>query len=173
MAFFHPVLGLSRLPGRRRLRGGFRRADAPCFQHPGCYVGEKNDRYRHFGTFAARTDDALNFIPARLILPCISFSALMVKGISARRALTMGWAFRNAHASPNSAWSEAAFAGALGLRLGGPVSYKGIPANYPWIGTGRTKASASDLALAIRLMWTTAVTGTLAFTLLLLFAPRL
>ena len=108
--------------------------------------GKKNDRYRHFGTFAARTDDALNFIPARLILPCISFSALMVKGTSARRALTMGWAFRNAHASPNSAWSEAAFAGALGLRLGGPVSYKGIPANYPWIGTGRTKASASDLA---------------------------
>ena len=98
--------------------------------------GKKNDRYRHFGTFAARTDDALNFIPARLILPCISFSALMVKGTSARRALTMGWAFRNAHASPNSAWSEAAFAGALGLRLGGPVSYKGIPANYPWIGTG-------------------------------------
>lgn len=135
--------------------------------------GKKNDRYRHFGTFAARTDDALNFIPARLILPCISFSALMVKGTSARRALTMGWAFRNAHASPNSAWSEAAFAGALGLRLGGPVSYKGIPANYPWIGTGRTKASASDLALAIRLMWTTAVTGTLAFTLLLLFIPRL
>lgn len=135
--------------------------------------GKKNDRYRHFGTFAARTDDALNFIPARLILPCISFSALMVKGTSARRALTMGWAFRNAHASPNSAWSEAAFAGALGLRLGGPVSYKGIPANYPWIGTGRTKASASDLALAIRLMWTTAVTGTLAFTLLLLFTPRL
>lgn len=97
----------------------------------------------------------------------------MVKGTSARRALTTGWAFRNAHASPNSAWSEAAFAGALGLRLGGPVSYKGIPANYHWIGTGRTKASASDLALAIRLMWTTAVTGTLAFTLLLLFTPRL
>ena len=133
--------------------------------------GKKNERYRHFGTFAARMDDALNFIPARLILPCISFSALMVKGTSARRALTTGWAFRNAHASPNSAWSEAAFAGALGLRLGGPVSYKGIPANYPWIGTGRTKASASDLALAIRLMWTTAATGTLAFTLLLLFTP--
>ena len=133
--------------------------------------GKKNERYRHFGTFAARMDDALNFIPARLILPCISFSALMVKGTSARRALTTGWAFRNAHASPNSAWSEAAFAGALGL--GGPVSYKGIPANYPWIGTGRTKASASDLALAIRLMWTTAATGTLAFTLLLLFTPRL
>ncbi|MFR4417425.1 MAG: cobalamin biosynthesis protein [Akkermansia sp.] len=114
--------------------------------------GKKNDRYRHFGTFAARTDDALNFIPARLILPCISFSALMVKGTSARRALTMGWAFRNAHASPNSAWSEAAFAGALGLhRRSGLL--QGVPADYPWIGTGRTEAAVSDLALAIRLMW--------------------
>lgn len=47
--------------------------------------GKKNDRYRRFGTFAARTDDALNFIPARLILPCISLAALFVKGTSARR----------------------------------------------------------------------------------------
>ena len=76
--------------------------------------GKKNDQYRHFGTFAARTDDALNFIPARLILPCISLAALFVKGTSARRAFTTGWTFRRAHASPNSAWSEAAFAGARG-----------------------------------------------------------
>ncbi|MBT8778499.1 adenosylcobinamide-phosphate synthase CbiB [Akkermansia muciniphila] len=134
--------------------------------------GKKNDRYRHFGTFAARTDDALNFIPARLILPCISLAALLVKGASARRALTTGWTFRRAHASPNSAWSEAAFAGALGLRIGGPVSYKGIPADYPWIGDGRTEATVSDLALAIRLMWMTALMGTLVFSLLLLFIPR-
>jgi len=131
--------------------------------------GKKNDRYRHFGTFAARTDDALNFIPARLILPCISLAALFVKGTSARRALTTGWAFRRAHASPNSAWSEAAFAGALGLRIGGPVSYAGIPADYPWIGTGRTEATVSDLALAIRLMWTTTVMGTLLFSFILFF----
>ena len=75
-------------------------------------MGEK-ERPVQTGTFAARTDDALNFIPARLILPCISLAALFVKGTSARRALTTGWAFRRAHASPNSAWSEAAFAGAL------------------------------------------------------------
>lgn len=134
--------------------------------------GKKNDRYRRFGTFAARTDDALNFIPARLILPCISLAALLVKGTSARRALATGWTFRRAHASPNSAWSEAAFAGALGLRIGGPVSYKGIPADYPWIGTGRTDADAGDLALALRLMWMTTATGTLVFSLLLFFIPR-
>lgn len=134
--------------------------------------GKKNDRYRHFGTFAARTDDALNFIPARLILPCISLAALFVQGASARKALTEGWAYRRAHASPNSAWSEAAFAGALGLRIGGPVSYKGIPADYPWIGTGHTEAAVRDLALSIRLMWASTLTGTLVFSLLLLFIPH-
>lgn len=134
--------------------------------------GKKNDQYRRFGTFAARTDDALNFIPARLILPCISLASLFVKGASARKAITTGWAFRRAHASPNSAWSEAAFAGALGLRIGGPVSYKGILSDYPWIGSGRAEATVSDLALALRLMWMTAATGTLIFSLLLFFIPR-
>lgn len=134
--------------------------------------GKKNDRYRHFGTFAARTDDALNFIPARLILPCISLASLFVKETSARRAFTTGWTFRRAHASPNSAWSEAAFAGALGLSIGGPVSYKGIPADYPWIGAGRTEATVKDLSLAIRLMWMTAAAGTAIFSLILFFIPR-
>lgn len=134
--------------------------------------GKKNDRYRHFGTFAARTDDALNFIPARLILPCISLASLFVKETSARMAFTTGWTFRRAHASPNSAWSEAAFAGALGLSIGGPVSYKGVPADYPWIGAGRTEATVKDLSLAIRLMWMTAAAGTAIFSLILFFIPR-
>ena len=79
----------------------------------------------------------------------------------------MGWTFRRAHASPNSAWSEAAFAGALGLRIGGPVSYKGMPADYPWIGSGRKEATAGDLDRAIRLMWLTTAMGTLLFSLIL------
>ena len=129
--------------------------------------GKKNEQYRHFGTFAARTDDALNFIPARLILSCISLAALFLPGASSCHALTVGWTFRRAHASPNSAWSEAAFAGALGLRIGGPVSYKGMPADYPWIGSGRKEATAGDLDRAIRLMWLTTAMGTLLFSLIL------
>ena len=129
--------------------------------------GKKNEQYRHFGTFAARTDDTLNFIPARLILSCISLAALFLPGASSRHALTVGWTFRRAHASPNSAWSEAAFAGALGLRIGGPVSYKGMPADYPWIGSGRKEATAGDLDRAIRLMWLTTAIGTLLFSLIL------
>ena len=129
--------------------------------------GKKNEQYGHFGTFAARTDDALNFIPARLILSCISLAALFLPGASSCHALTVGWTFRRAHASPNSAWSEAAFAGALGLRIGGPVSYKGMPADYPWIGSGRKEATAGDLDRAIRLMWLTTAIGTLLFSLIL------
>ena len=60
--------------------------------------------------------------------------------------------YRAAHASPNSAWSEAAFAGALGLRLGGPVSYRGRPAPYPWLGEGRPDAGSRDIERSIALM---------------------
>lgn len=115
--------------------------------------GKKNDEYRRFGTCAARLDDALNYIPARLSLPLISFSALFIPGASAAKALSIGWKYRRAHASPNSAWSEASFAGALDLQLGGPVAYKGIPAPYPFIGEGRANPSPGDLHLSVSLMW--------------------
>lgn len=129
--------------------------------------GKKNDRYRYFETFAARMDDVLNFIPARLILPCISASAMLIKGTSSLKALNIGWRFRHAHASPNSAWSEVAFAGALNLRLEGSVTYKGLPADYPWMGIGIKEATAHDLNLSIRLMRITTLTGTLLFSLFL------
>lgn len=116
--------------------------------------GKRNEEYRRFGTAAARTDDVLNYLPARLSLPLIAASASLLPGMSGRRALRWGWAYRRAHASPNSAWSEAAFAGALGLKLGGPVSYKGMKAPYPWIGEGRLEAEPGDLERAVRLMRT-------------------
>lgn len=114
--------------------------------------GKKNDEYRHFGTFAARTDDVLNYLPARLSLVLIAAAACLLPGMHGREALFVGWKYRRAHASPNSAWSEAAFAGALGLKLGGPVSYKGLKADYPFIGEGRLDAQPSDLARAVQLM---------------------
>lgn len=115
--------------------------------------GKKNDEYRRFGTCAARTDDVLNYLPARLSLPLISLASLFIPGASAVKALILGWKYRYAHASPNSAWSEAAFAGALDLQLSGPVAYKGIPLDYPFIGEGRRNATLQDLRLSIRLMW--------------------
>lgn len=54
------------------------------------------------------------------------------------------------HASPNAGWPEAAMAGALGLRLAGPIAYDGIMHVKPWIGDGRTNASALDIRVALR-----------------------
>ena len=124
--------------------------------------GKKNGRYRHFGTFAARLDDALGFVPARLSLPAIATAALLLPGTCAGRALDEGWTFRHAHESPNSAWSEAPFAGALALRLGGPAVYQGVPVSHPWLGWGRPHASWRDVAFSLRLMWTATVLAMIA-----------
>lgn len=126
--------------------------------HRACNVldalwGKRDEAYARFGTCAARADDALNWFPARLSLPLIALAALLFPACSGREALRMGWRYRRAHASPNSAWSEAAFAGALGLRLGGPVAYRGRAVDYPWLGEGRAEAGAGDIARAVRLMW--------------------
>lgn len=136
-----------------------------CFNTLDALWGKKNDEYRRFGTFAARTDDALNYLPARLSLPLIALSCIPIPGMRSRRSLSIGWKYRSAHASPNSAWSEAAFAGALGLKLGGPVAYKGIPAPYPYIGEGRMDARPGDLSRSIVLMYAATCIATALFTL--------
>jgi adenosylcobinamide-phosphate synthase len=106
-------------------------------------IGHYEPRWRSFGWAAARTDDLMNLLPARLsgVLIC-----LMGGG---------GWRtmFRDArlHASPNAGWPEAAMAGALNLRLAGPIAYDGISHAKAWIGEGRTDAGASDIDAALTL----------------------
>ena len=56
-----------------------------------------------------------------------------------------------AHASPNAGWTEAAMAGALGLRLAGPIAYDGVACPKPWIGDGRAQADAGDIHRALRI----------------------
>lgn len=91
-------------------------------------IGHRDARYLHFGWAAARTDDVVNFLPARLsgLLVCVA-------GLGGWRIM-----LRDArhHASPNGGWPEAAMAGVLGRRLGGPVSYDGEPAHRAWLGDG-------------------------------------
>lgn len=98
-------------------------------------IGYRNERYEQFGKFAARTDDLLNFIPARLALLLIPAAACCSR-LSAGNAWHVGRRFRTAHASPNSAHSMAAFAGALGTRLGGVATYFGVRKEKPDIGDG-------------------------------------
>ncbi len=110
-------------------------------------VGHRDARYRSFGWASARADDALNYVPARLS------GALLV--LAAGRGWRAAWRVmrRDArgHASPNAGWPEAAMAGALGRRLGGPVSYDGEPALRANMGDG-PRPDARDLARAL-MIW--------------------
>jgi adenosylcobinamide-phosphate synthase len=104
-------------------------------------IGHREERWRAFGWAAARTDDVLNLIPARLcaVLLCLS-------GGGGWRTL---WRDAGKHASPNAGWPEAAMAGALRLRLAGPIAYDGVSQAKPWIGDGRADASAADIMRAL------------------------
>jgi adenosylcobinamide-phosphate synthase len=106
-------------------------------------IGHREQPWREFGWAAARTDDLLNLLPARIAGPVIC--------LVAGRGWRVMWQDARNHASPNAGWTEAAMAGALGLRLAGPVSYDGEAHAKPWIGNGRTDAGATDIARALAL----------------------
>jgi adenosylcobinamide-phosphate synthase len=111
--------------------------------------GHHNDRFEHFGWAAARLDDALNWLPARLTAALACGAAPLVGGAPAE-ALAVLRRDSRAHPSPNAGVVESAFAGALGLTLGGPVAYAGRVENRPWLGDGRTPGP-QDVARAGRL----------------------
>ncbi len=114
-------------------------------------VGYRNERYERFGKIPARIDDLANFIPARVALIIISCAAWLL-GLNARMAMTVGLRDRLKHPSPNSAHGEAAFAGALGVRLGGPSSYGGIVKEKPWLGDEIKPMNAPVISQARRLL---------------------
>jgi adenosylcobinamide-phosphate synthase len=104
-------------------------------------VGHREERWRAFGWAAARTDDVLNLIPARL---CAMLLCLAGGG-----GWGTLWRDSRKHASPNAGWPEAAMAGVLDLRLAGPIAYDGVSQAKPWIGSGRADASAVDIVRAL------------------------
>ncbi|MBP7264203.1 MAG: cobalamin biosynthesis protein CobD [Spirochaetia bacterium] len=114
--------------------------------------GHKDQRYLRFGTVAARADDAANFLPARLSGPLIALCA-PVAGGSVTASLNSLRRHRLEHASPNAGHPESAYAGALGVRLGGPVTYAEGRAERPWIYPGGREPGAVDIARARRLLW--------------------
>ena len=97
-------------------------------------VGYKNGRYFYFGWFGARLDDVMNYIPARLSWLLIAGNGLLLPGYSCVKAFKVGWKQHHHLPGPNSGWSEASAAGALGIRLVGPIWKNGAIATTLWIG---------------------------------------
>lgn len=110
-------------------------------------VGYKSDKYRDFGWAAARVDDLVNLVPARVTGLLIAFAG----GLSGGRALRAVVRDARSHVSPNAGWPEAAFAGALGIALGGPRSYQGKAIELAWMGDGRTALTPSDIETGLEL----------------------
>ncbi len=109
-------------------------------------VGYRDDRYRHFGLASARLDDVLAWAPARA-------TAVLVALARPRHASTVARAVRRdapGHPSPNAGVAEAAFAAALGLRLGGVNRYGDIVENRPILGSGRAP-DPGDITAAVEL----------------------
>lgn len=127
--------------------------------------GHKDERYIYFGRIAARADDAANFIPARLSSLFACFLAPIVGG-KIKTALKSFFLYRLAHSSPNSGHPEAAYAGALGLRLGGPSFYREGLVNKPWLNPSGGEASPPDIKKAILLMYCQTLFVLLAFSAL-------
>ena len=107
-------------------------------------IGYRNERYRRFGMVAARIDDVANFIPARL-------TAILMILISGKWSLfSFVIRFGNKHLSPNSGYPEAALAGILNCRFGGPHDYFGKTVDKPFIGTNERTITDKDMEQAIK-----------------------
>lgn len=114
-------------------------------------IGHRSERYRAFGWAAARLDDLMNLVPARLGAMFLACAAVTVGGASVRSALRAVWRDARRHRSVNAGWPEAAMAGALGFRLAGPRAYDGVRIDDAWMGDGRADLAASDIRRALRL----------------------
>ncbi|ODT83445.1 MAG: cobalamin biosynthesis protein CobD [Pelagibacterium sp. SCN 64-44] len=114
-------------------------------------IGHLNERYRDYGWAAARLDDVLNWIPARLTAVLVTAACFLTPGASPSKAWQAARRDARKHDSPNAGWPEAAFAGALGFQLGGPRTYEGQVLDLPAFGTGKANLGASDILLALLL----------------------
>ncbi len=114
-------------------------------------IGHKTERHRQFGWAAARFDDLLNLIPARLAALLVAGGAFFLKGAQPEAAWSTALRDAKKHESPNAGWPEAAFAGALGFQLGGPRSYEGEIVDLPSFGTGRADLGPADIERALQL----------------------
>jgi len=121
-------------------------------------IGHRNERYAKFGWAAARVDDVMNWIPARL-------SGLIICMIGGRRpALKVMWRDARKHKSPNAGWPESALAASLGIAVAGPRVYDGVATNDPFLNAeGRKDLNSVDVSDAMTALW-------MAWSIVLTFA---
>jgi adenosylcobinamide-phosphate synthase len=110
-------------------------------------IGYRTPKYENFGWAAAKLDDILNWIPARL-------TALLIWGITRRGSWGNIAADASLHRSPNAGWPEAAMAPALGVSLSGPRSYDGVIEDFDWVhAEGRKDAGPDDIDGGVDMLW--------------------
>ena len=142
-------------------------------------IGYNDDRYALFGRFAAKADDVFNYIPSRIsaLLMTAATAVCEIPGCirpgkpacyySAANAFRIYRRDRYNHKSPNSAQTESVCAGALGIRLGGDSTYKGVVVHKPYIGDDPRPIENEDIKRAIRLMFATEVLVTIVVFIIL------
>jgi adenosylcobinamide-phosphate synthase len=114
-------------------------------------IGYRNERYIDFGRTAAEIDDGANWLPARLAVPIITAAAALT-GQNASAAWRIARRDGRKHLSPNAGIAEAAFAGALGIRLGGVMQRRGRPVTLPEIGDPIVTLARGQILAANRMM---------------------
>lgn len=130
-------------------------------------IGYKNEKYQYFGTVAAKLDDIVNFIPARISAIIMIVSAFLC-GMNGKEAFRIFKRDRYNHASPNSAQTESVMAGALGVQLAGDAWYFGVKHDKPTIGDAKRPVELRDIQRSNRLMYTTTI-----LTAIIIMAIRL
>lgn len=117
-------------------------------------IGHRNARYEAFGKVAARLDDLVNWVPARLTAMLFVLAAGLRQGRDPLAALALIARDAGKHRSVNAGWPETAMAAALDIKLAGPRDYGDYQVNDPWIGEGSEQAGAEHLSRAFALFWT-------------------
>lgn len=128
-------------------------------------VGYKNEKYLNFGRYAAKLDDLLNYIPAR-ISAWLMIAGARVLGFDSKNAVKIFKRDRYNHASPNSAQTEAVMAGALDIQLAGNAYYFGKLCEKPTIGDAIRPVEKKDIPRANQLLYVSAALGTGIFAVI-------
>lgn len=127
-------------------------------------VGYKNEKYLNFGRAAAKLDDAANYLPSR-IAALLWIASAALTGNDAKSSWRIWRRDRRKHASPNSAQTESACAGALNVQLAGPATYFGKYCDKPTIGDAVRAIEPGDILRANKMMYTASLLGLAAAVL--------